>query len=142
MPNKNTMPRSLINFPSVMPSFCENIEELLPTTIWPSTNLFQGLSLSEDDKNVYVEAALHGVDPKEIEVTYSKGVLTIKGEKKEEEKSRSYQRKATKSFFYRVMPGDADLEAEPQAMYKNGIMKVTFVQSAELKPKKIPVKTE
>lgn len=142
MINKNLIPRSLINFPNIIPSFFDDIDELFPTNIWPTNNFIQGLSLSEDDKKVYVEASLPGVDPKEIEVTYSKGVLTIKGEKKEEEKGKSYQRKATKSFFYRVIPGDADPEAEPQATYKNGIITIAFAQSAAVKPKKIAVKAE
>jgi HSP20 family protein len=80
-----------------------------------------------------------GVDPKEIEVTYTKGVLTIKGEKKQEEKGKLYQRRATKSFLYRVMPEDVDFNIEPEATYRNGVMTVTFTRRPESKPKKIKV---
>lgn len=119
-----------------MPSFLEDIEDLLPTT-----NLLNGLSVSEDDKSIYVEAAVPGVDPKEVDVTFDKGVLTIKAEKKEEEKGKTYQRKATRSFFYQVKPEDADMKTEPTASYKNGIMTVTFKKAPKGKTKKIAVKT-
>lgn len=129
--------RSFGRFPMIsFPSFMEDIEDLLPTA-----NLLNGLSVSEDDKNVYVEASVPGVDLKDVEVTFSKGMLTIKGEKEEEDRGKTYHRRATRSFFYRVTPGDVDPKAAPQATCKNGIMTVTFAKVPEEKPKKIAVKT-
>lgn len=138
----NLIPRGFLTFPSeVFPSLLEDAEELLPATMWPTTNQLQGMSVSEDDKNVYVEAAVPGIDPKSVDVTFSNGVLTIKAEKKEEEKGKTYHRKATQSFFYRVTPGEVDSKIEPQAMCKNGMMTVTFAKMTEVAPKKIAVKT-
>lgn len=131
------LPRSFWRFPMIpFPSLMEEMEELMPTS-----NLFNGLAVSEDDKNVYVEAAVPGIDPKDVDITFNKGILTIKGEKKEEEKRKTYHRRATRSFFYRVVPGDVDQKKEPQAQYKNGIMTITFAKVPESKPKKIAVKT-
>ena len=63
--------KDLFRFPMIsFPSLMEDVEDLLPTS-----NLLNGLSISEDDKNVYIEAAVPGVDPKEVEVTFSKGIL-------------------------------------------------------------------
>src|SRR3989344_6451047 len=104
-------PQSLWRFPMIsFPSFMEDFEDLQPTS-----NFLNGLSVSGDDKNIYIEAAVPGVDPKEVDVTFYKGVLTVKGSKKEEEKGKTYRRKATRSFFYRVTPGDVDPNATPQA---------------------------
>ena len=114
----------------------EDVEGLLP-----KSDLINGLSVSEDEKKVYVEVAVPGIDPKEIDVTFSKGLLTIKGHKKEEEKTKTYRRKATRSFFYRVVPGDVDPKATPAATCKNGVMTVTFAKVHAPKPKKIAVKT-
>lgn len=103
------------------------------------------VSLSEDEKNVYVEAALPGIDPKDVEVTFDKGVVWIKGESKVEEKDKSkkFYRKAASSFSYRIaVPGDLDLNIEPVASSKNGVMKVTFTKSPKTAPKKISVKSE
>lgn len=103
-----------------------------------------GLSVSEDDKNVYIETAVPGIDPKNIEVTYHDGYVTVHGEVQEEEKARDrkYYRQFAQSFSYRVaVPGDIDQNTEPEAHYKNGVMKVTFVKTPEKQPKKIAVKT-
>lgn len=104
-----------------------------------------GLSLSEDDKHVYIEAAIAGVDPEDLEVTFGKGTLWIKGEAKEEEKKeekkRKYYRKAERSYSYRVViPIDVDSSVEPTAVVKKGIVTVTLAKSPKTQPKKIAVK--
>lgn len=100
-----------------------------------------GLSVSEDEKNVFVEAHVPGLEAKDIEVSFDKGVLWVRGQAKEEEKGKKYYRRASRAFSYRVaVPGEIDLKKEPQANYKNGVMKVTFLKSPETQPKKITVK--
>lgn len=109
------------------------------------TGISSGLSVSEDDKHVYVEAAVPGVEPDKIEVSYDKGVLWIRGqqEQEKEDKNRKYYRKASSSFSYRmVVPGNIDETKDPQATYKNGVMKVTFDKIPETQPKKITVKVQ
>jgi len=128
------VPRSFWNIPSIWDE-----EEEDRWLAWPAVP--SGLSISEDEKNVYVEAAVPGVDPEKVEVTFDKGVLWIRGEAEEEEKGKKYYRKASGSYSYRVtVPGNIDEKAEPEAVCKNGIMKVTFKKVPEAKPKKIPVK--
>ncbi len=129
------VPRSFWRFPALA-SLWEDEEDWPAETRWPG-----GLSLSEDDTNVYVQAAVPGVDPKDIEVTFDKGIVWIKGESKEEEKAKKYYRKAATSFSYRVaVPGDIDGTREPTAAVKNGVMTVTFTKSPKAQPKKILVK--
>ena len=102
------------------------------------------LSISEDEHSVYVEAALAGLTQKEIEVTVHQGVLTIKGEKKEEEpdKKRRYYRKAERQYVYELMvPGNIDEQKEPEAEFKNGIMTIAFAKQKKEEPKKIQIKT-
>lgn len=117
------------------PSLVEDVAGMLP-----ANNFLNGLSISEDEKNVYVEAAVPGVDPKKVDVTFNKGIVTIRAEKEEEEEGKKFQRKATSSFYYRIAPADIDLKAEPTAVCKNGIMTVTFPKAPAGKPKKIAVK--
>lgn len=130
------LPMSSWRFPTIASDFLEDVEEWLPTY-----GTLNGLSVSEDDKYVYVEAAVPGVDAKDVEVTFDKGVVAIKAEKKEEETGKKFQRRATSSFYYRVAPSDVDWKAEPTAVCKNGVMRVTLPKSPEAKPKKIAVKT-
>lgn len=109
----------------------------------PSANHQSGLSVSEDDNKVYIEASLPGMEAENIEVTFHEGYVWIRGEAKEEEKdkTRKYYRKATQSFSYRVaVPGDIDEKVEPTATYKNGVMHVAFNKSPKTQPKKIQVK--
>lgn len=120
-----------------------------PTQLWDdenwltTTSAHNGLSVSEDEKHIYVEAALPGMDSKNIDITYHEGQLWIKGETKNEEKdkTRKYYRKATQSFSYRVaIPGDVDENTEPTADYNNGVMTVTFLKVPKTQPKKIHIK--
>lgn len=103
-----------------------------------------GLSVSEDENNVYVEAAVPGLKPEEIEVTFDKGILWIKGEKKEESenKNKKFYRKAMSSFSYRIaIPGNIDEAKSPEATCKSGMIRLIFSKTKMGQPKKIPIKT-
>ena len=100
------------------------------------------ISLSEDEKNVYVEAHLPGVPQNKVEITQDKGILWIRGEaqEKEENQEKKYYYKATQSFSYRVaMPGNIDENKEPTASCDNGVVKVTYPKQAIAGPKKIQI---
>jgi len=131
------IPRRMLSFPSI-PSLWDDDDDWLTA---PSTQ--SGLSVSEDDKNVYIEASVPGIDPDNIEVSYQDGHVWIHGEVKEEQKdkSRKYYRQARQSFSYRIaVPGDVDTNKEPEATYKNGVMTVAFAKSPANQPKRIKVK--
>lgn len=131
------LPRSYFRIPT-LPTLWEDDEDWTAVTNWPN-----GLSISEDDKNIYVQAAVPGVDPKDIEVTVDHGVVWIKGESKEEETNKKFYRKAARSFSYRVaVPGDINPNADPEARVKNGVMTVIFTKSPKAQPKKISVKED
>jgi len=134
------IPRRLLSFPSLsLPDFWDEDEEWLTS---PSTQ--GGLSVYEDKNKVYIEAAVPGIDPKNVDVTFQDGYLWIRGETKEEEedKKKKYYRKASRSFSYRVaVPGDVDESKEPEATYKYGVMTIAFAKSPKAQPKKIQVKT-
>jgi HSP20 family protein len=131
------------------------VYDLLPGSFWRipartwdededwgvTTQTQNNLSISEDDTNVYVEAALPGVDPKHVEVTFDRGIVWIKGETNTEEKGKKFYRKAASQFSYRVaVPGDIDMNKEPVATSKNGVMTVSFVKAPSSQPKKIMVR--
>lgn len=104
-----------------------------------------GLSLSEDDKNIYVEAHLPGLDTEDIDIFFEKGDLLIKGSKKEEKKDekKKYYKKAMSSFCYRAsLPSSCDETKEPEASYKNGVLKIIFGKKEKSvgKAKKISIK--
>lgn len=136
---------SLFRGNSLMPSWRDfpSLWEDLESRVGELTRNETGLTLSEDENSVYVEASLPGLKPEDIEVTFDKGVLSIKGEKeeKEEDKRKKYYRRASSTFSYRVaLPTRVDESVTPDATYSNGIMKVCFPKSKEEKAKKIPIK--
>lgn len=113
-----------------------------------TTHAAAGLSVSADDKNVYVEAHVPGLTAKDVEVTIDhQGMLWVKGEKREEEKDKAkkYYRKAVQSFTYCLPLWDEiDEKAEPQATCKDGVMRIIFAKKKEkqAESKKIQVKEE
>lgn len=137
-PNGWLEPRSL--FSSFSPLLLNNEMERLMEPFHENS----GVSVSEDDKHVYIEAALPGITPEEIEMNYDRGMLSIKADKKEEseDKKRKFYRKAHKSFFYQVaVPGTFDEKNLPEAVCKNGVLKVVFnkLKNGSVK-KTIPIK--
>ncbi len=133
----NLVPSSFFNFPRV-PSLWDEDEDF-----WSMSSTPSGLTVSEDEKNVYIEAQVPGIDPDKVEVTYDKGVLWVRGQEEQEEKQKKFYRKAASSFSYRVaVPGDVDENQEPTATHKNGVMRITFHKRPEIQPKKITVRKE
>ena len=134
------IPKRLLSFPSLsLSGFWDEDEEWFTS---PSTQ--GGLSVYEDEGKVYIEAAVPGIDPKNVEVTFQDGYLWIRGEtkKEEEDKKKKYYRRASQAFSYRVaVPGDVNTTKDPEATYKHGVMTIAFTKSPKAQPKKIQIKT-
>jgi len=140
--NKKLEARSFWSFPRSRGPFSlfENVDDDWDLHEFTSPS---GLSVSEDDHHVYIEAAVPGIKPDEIDMIFDKGVLWIKAEKKEEieDKKKKFYRKSMSSFSYRVaVPGEIEESKQPDAICKNGILKVTFFKAKEGSSKKIPIK--
>ena len=114
---------------------------------WPELTLTEGLDVYEEDDKIVVKAAVPGVDPEKVEVTYEDGVLHIKGkteEKEEEKKKRKvvYRMERVASFDYTTtIPRPID-EKSIEAYVDKGVVTVTAKIAEAAKPKKIPVKTK
>lgn len=118
-------------------SFPSILEEKIDPTDWSNS----GLSISENDENFTLEAQMPGLEAENIDITVDRGVVTIRGERKEEsEEKKKWHKKASYSFFYKVaIPGEIN-EKDASAFYDNGIMTITFKKSSGDKAKKIAVK--
>lgn len=98
----------------------------------------------EDGEEVNVRAELAGVDPKDVDIRFENGVLTVKGERKmeKEEKKDNYHRVElaygtfTRSFS---LPGTVDPD-KIRAEAKNGVLVIHLPKKPEAKPKAIQVK--
>jgi HSP20 family protein len=106
------------------------------------------VDIAEHDKNYEVTAELPGMDEKDIDVKFADGVLTIKGEKKEEteEKQKDYYRSERRfGSFQRSFRVPDGVEADKiEANFKNGVLTVVLPKSAEARKreKKIEIKKD
>jgi len=92
--------------------------------------------VAESEKGYEITAELPGIDDKNVEVKFSDGVLTIKGEKqeeKEEKKKDYYLSERSYGSFQRAfqVPDSVDTD-KIEATFKNGVLKVTMPKSAEV----------
>jgi HSP20 family protein len=104
------------------------------------------VDIAEREKEYEITAELPGMDEKNIDVKFADGILTIKGEKKEEreEKKKDYylseRRFGSFQRSFQVPDGvDAD---KIEASFKNGVLTVVLPKSAEAQKqeKKIAIK--
>ncbi|MBU2511025.1 Hsp20/alpha crystallin family protein [bacterium] len=104
------------------------------------------INVSEGEKSIEVSAELPGMEEKDIEVVLKNRVLTIKGEKKSEEKKEEKEfYKVERSFgsFQRSIQIPDEIEVDKiKASFKNGVLQVTLPksESAQKKVRRIEVK--
>ena len=103
------------------------------------------VDLAEDDKAYTVTAELPGIEENDIDVAVSGGMLTIKGEKKQEkeEKNKNYylSERSYGSFQRSFSLPDGIDQAKIAANFAKGVLTVTLPKSPEgQKSQKIEVK--
>jgi HSP20 family protein len=107
---------------------------------------FPSLDVSETKGDLVVKAELPGIDPKDIDISLNEGVLTIKGEKRQEkeEKEEGYHLiERSYGSFTRSIRLPREIQNEKiNASYKNGVLKITLPKSEEAKKKEIKIKVE
>jgi HSP20 family protein len=93
------------------------------------------LDARESTDAITVEAELPGVDEKDVTVTLANGILTIKGEKKQEkeEKGESYHltERSFGSFERSIRLPDTIDDAKVEAKFDKGVLKVTAAKKPE-----------
>ena len=118
-------------------------DRLIPRT-GESVGWTPKVDIFEDEEGVSLRFELAGVDPKDVDIRFENGVLTLRGERKmeKEEKKENYHRVElsygtfTRSFS---LPGTIDAE-KIKAESKHGVLTVLLPKKPEAKPKSIQVK--
>jgi HSP20 family protein len=100
--------------------------------------------ISENEKEYIIISELPGMEVKDIDVTLSKGILTVKGEKKQEHeyKGEDYHRIERRyGSFHRSFNIPEKIKTDSvDANYKDGILRLTLPKTEESETKKIEVK--
>jgi len=106
--------------------------------IWPA------MDVTEKDNEIVLNAELPGCKPDDIDISVNGNILTISGEKKEEtedkEKGYYYAERSYGQFRRDVtLPSEVDPN-KVDAIYKDGVLKVTLPKAEQAQTKKIKVK--
>lgn len=134
------------------------VEKTPASTFWPSfyepfrnfgTRLSEWLApaseASSDGKSYRIAIELPGVEEKDIDVTVDEGMVTVKGEKKEEREEKGdtwYFSERQFGSFSRTfrLPADAD-QGKVSADLKDGVLTLTVARTAPevAKTRKVPI---
>ena len=130
----------------------DEINRLFDVTLGRSalerTSLFErdwapAVDVYESNDKVVVKTELPGMTNKDIEVDVLGDTLTIKGEKKKEEKKKegSYHRvERTYGSFHRAITLPSPVTPEKaKASFKDGVLEIEIPKKEEAKPKQIKV---
>jgi HSP20 family protein len=103
------------------------------------------MDVKETADQVVVKAEVPGIDAKEINISITGDVLTIKGEKKSEreEKEENYHmvERSYGSFSRSLVLPAAVNQDKIEASYDKGVLTITCPKKEEVKPKAIEIKT-
>ncbi len=111
-----------------------------------SLNLRMPLDVVENDDEFIVKADVAGINPEDIEITFTDNNLSIKGEVSDEreeegEEGRYHLRERRYGTFSRTisMPGTVDMN-DIEAETENGVLKIHLPKKEEVKPRRIEIK--
>jgi len=100
--------------------------------------------ISENDKEYTLSTELPGIDIKDLDVSVNDGILSLKGEKKQEKEDTGDNFHRIERYYgsfhrsFRI-PGKVDAD-KVEATYKDGVLKLSIPKAAADVAKKIDVK--
>src|SRR6195256_4529970 len=107
-------------------------------------SIIPSIEISETDKAIEVSAEMPGLERRDVEISIEDDTLSIRGEKKIEEKQKEKNVQLSErsyGVFLRVLQLPAGVDpSSVQATMSNGVLKVTIPKPAKSAPKKIEVK--
>lgn len=103
------------------------------------------VDVSETKDKVVVKAEIPGMEAKDMDVSVSGDVLTIRGEKKKEEEKKDehyhYRERYSGSFQRSFRLPVAVKSEKADATFKDGVLTITIPKVEEAKKKEIKIKT-
>jgi len=116
----------------------------LPTLFDKEEMVVPHFDISETEKDYVISGEIPGIDVKDLNITLTDGIITIKGEKKKEteEKEENYHRieRHYGSFERSFRVPDKVKTDKLDANYKDGVLKLTLPKAEISDVKKIEVK--
>lgn len=125
------------------------VDRLFDTSFGPAdhqqpTSWGLALDVIEKEDEFLVKASVPGINPDDLDITFTDNILTIKGEtKSEEEKNEGayHLRERRYGSFSRSITLGSKITADKiQADYDNGVLTLHLPKAEEVKPKRISIK--
>lgn len=109
-------------------------------------NWTPSMDVKEQENQYVIRVDVPGVDPKNIDVSMDKGMLTIKGhtetESKEEREDYLHMERSQGSFYRSIrLPNTTD-SSKISAKSKNGVLEIIVPKTKETTTQKIQIKQE
>jgi HSP20 family protein len=127
------------------------LDDLFSLTGMPSSirsaapGAFPAINIGSTPESVEVYAFAPGIDPKQVDVTIDRGVMTISGERqsalpKDDAKVNVYGNERFSGRFRRAitLPEDVD-PGKCDAKYSDGVLHITLSRRESAKPKRIEI---
>ena len=131
--------RELVELQELIDSFFNERQRKLPQDVWE----YPPMNIEEYDDRFEVSLYVPGLNPKEdVEITYDKGYLHIKGEKKSDipENVKVMRQERLFGTFQRSVKIETPVKAdEVTASYTNGILRIILPKAEESKVRKIEI---
>lgn len=137
------------DFPSLrreMDTFFDRFFKEMPWMGWEGEEWLPSINVSETDADIKVKAELPGLEAKDIEISVSGDILTLKGEKKEEKEEKEekyYYKEQYAGTFQRSLRLPAEVQSDKvDAKFKNGVLNIVLPKAEGTETKKIKIKSE
>ena len=103
------------------------------------------LDISEGRKDITVKAEIPGIEAKDFDISIDGRFLTIRGEKKQEQKEKDenyYRVERSYGYFNRTIELPAEVNPDKvDASYKRSILKIKLSKAKESATKRIKIST-
>jgi HSP20 family protein len=104
------------------------------------------VDIAEGDNDFVVRMELPGVNKEDVKITMQEGILTVRGEKKQEKESKeSDYHRAERSYgsFQRSFTLPTAVRADAiDASFRDGVLNISLPKAEEARPKQIDVKVK
>ncbi len=104
------------------------------------------VDIVDEKDRVRIKADLPGVNKDDVDIRIEDGVLSIKGERKEEKEEKDknfYRKECFYGSFERSVALPAEVDAnKAEASYKDGVLEIILPKKEESKPKQIKLKVK
>lgn len=107
---------------------------------------YPSMDLVKEGNNLVVHVDLPGINPKDVDISVTGNLLTVKGERKHEKETKEEDyvvREIGYGSFERSFTLPAEVNPDKiKANYKNGVLYITMPAAEAIKGRKVQIETE